>query len=182
MIYSLMIWLCMTGHLAVPLVVRRWLPTAARVRVRAACGFCSGQSGSGAGFLRILRFPLSIIPPISPLSWSRGAGTIGLLVAAVPSGPNWTPHPTIPIKKLINCDRVRTEVNNEETWLRIAVSRWKFEPTTSRVQFLFVNFGPICLTDGFLNSKADSLDEVCGRSFYFVKWTSNPKVLEISSS
>jgi hypothetical protein len=47
----------------------RWLPTAAaRVRVRAACGACGGQSGTGAGFLRVLRFPLPIIPPISPLS------------------------------------------------------------------------------------------------------------------
>jgi hypothetical protein len=49
--------------------VRRWLPTAAAgVRVRAACGVCDGQSGTGAGFLRVLRFPLPIIPPISPLS------------------------------------------------------------------------------------------------------------------
>jgi hypothetical protein len=45
--------------------VRRWLPTAAaRVRVRAACGVCGGQSGTG----EVLRFPLPIIPPISPLS------------------------------------------------------------------------------------------------------------------
>jgi hypothetical protein len=49
--------------------VRRWLPTAAaRVRVRAACGICGGQSDTGAGFLRILGFPLPIIPPISPIS------------------------------------------------------------------------------------------------------------------
>jgi hypothetical protein len=50
--------------------VSRWLPTAAaRVRVRAACGFCGGQSGTGAGFLRVLRFPMPIIiPPISPSS------------------------------------------------------------------------------------------------------------------
>jgi hypothetical protein len=31
-----------------------------------------------------------------------GPGTIGLLVTAVPSGPNWTPRPTIPIQ----CNRV----------------------------------------------------------------------------
>jgi hypothetical protein len=54
---------------AVAQEVRRWLPTAAaRVRVRAGCGVCGGQSGTGAGFLRVFRFPLPIIPPISPLS------------------------------------------------------------------------------------------------------------------
>jgi hypothetical protein len=81
--------------------VSRWIPTAAaRVRVRASCGICGGQSGTGAGFLRVLRFPLPIIiPPISPSSYSPGAGKICLLVAAVPSGPNWTRPPTIPIYK-----------------------------------------------------------------------------------
>jgi hypothetical protein len=35
--------------------VSRWLSTAAaRVRVRAACGVCGGQSGTGAGFLLLL--------------------------------------------------------------------------------------------------------------------------------
>jgi hypothetical protein len=55
---------------AVAQVVSHWLPTAAaRVRVRAACGVCGGQSGPGAGFLRVLRFPLPIIvPSISPSS------------------------------------------------------------------------------------------------------------------
>jgi hypothetical protein len=47
---------------AVAQAVSRWLPTAAaRVRVRAACEVCGGQSGTGAGFLRVLRFPLPII-------------------------------------------------------------------------------------------------------------------------
>jgi ribosomal protein S14 len=60
--------ICVLGH-AVAQVVSRWLPTAAaQVRIRAACGVCGGQSGTGAGFLRVLRFPLSIIPPISPSS------------------------------------------------------------------------------------------------------------------
>jgi hypothetical protein len=54
---------------AVAQAVSRWLPTAAaRVRVRAAYGVCGGQSGNGGGFLRVLRFPLPIIPPISPSS------------------------------------------------------------------------------------------------------------------
>jgi hypothetical protein len=54
---------------AVAQAVRRWLPTAAaRVPVRAACGVCGGQSGTGVGFLRVLRIPLPIIPPIFPSS------------------------------------------------------------------------------------------------------------------
>jgi hypothetical protein len=49
---------------AVAQAVSRWLPTAAAgVRVLAACGVCGGQSGTGAGFLRVLRFPLPMIPP-----------------------------------------------------------------------------------------------------------------------
>jgi hypothetical protein len=51
--------------------VCHWLPTAAaRVRVRVwSSGICGGQNGAGAGFLRVLRFPLPIfIPPIAPQS------------------------------------------------------------------------------------------------------------------
>jgi hypothetical protein len=60
---------CYNGS-AIAQAVNRWLPTAAaRVRVRAACGVCGEQSAIGAGFLRVLRFPLPIIiPPISPSS------------------------------------------------------------------------------------------------------------------
>jgi hypothetical protein len=56
---------------AIAQAVSRWLPTAAaRVRARFwSSGICGGQSGAGAGFLRILRFLLPIfIPPNSPSS------------------------------------------------------------------------------------------------------------------
>jgi hypothetical protein len=75
--------------------VSRRLPTAvAQVRTQVrSCGICGGQSGAGAGFLRVLWFPLPIlIPPTAPLSSIiTGAGTIGQLVADVPSGPSLTP-------------------------------------------------------------------------------------------
>jgi hypothetical protein len=56
---------------AIAQAVSRWLPTAAaRVRSRVwSSGICGGQSGAGAGFLRVLRFPLPVfIPPIAPQS------------------------------------------------------------------------------------------------------------------
>jgi hypothetical protein len=102
-IHSFTTQLTSSNGCAVAQSVSRWLPTAAaRVRDRAACGVCGGQSGIRAGFLRVLRFPLPIIiPPNSPSSYSPGAATVGLLVTAVPSGPNWTPPPPIPIKKKV---------------------------------------------------------------------------------
>jgi hypothetical protein len=81
---------------AIAQAASRWLPTAA-ARVRAlvwSCGICGGQSGAGAGFLRVLRFLLPIfIPPIAPQSPSSIIW--GLYntpeVAAVPSGLSPTP-------------------------------------------------------------------------------------------
>jgi hypothetical protein len=45
---------------AIAQAVSRWLPTAVVRGSRPGrhVGFCGGQSGSGAGFLRVLRFPL----------------------------------------------------------------------------------------------------------------------------
>jgi hypothetical protein len=56
---------------AIAPAVSRWIPTAeARVQTRVwSSGICGGQSGTGAGFLRVLQFPLPIfIPPNSPSS------------------------------------------------------------------------------------------------------------------
>jgi hypothetical protein len=59
-----------TGR-AIAQAVSRWLPTAA-ARVRSwvwSSGICGGQSGAGACFLRVLRFPLPIVTPaIAPQS------------------------------------------------------------------------------------------------------------------
>jgi hypothetical protein len=79
--------------------VSRCLPTAA-VRVRArvwSSGIRGGQRGAGAGFLRVLRFPLPIfIPPNSPSSQSPGE-----VVADVPSGLNTDPPPSPPTMRII---------------------------------------------------------------------------------
>jgi hypothetical protein len=77
-----------------------------------------GQSGAGAGFLRVLRFPLPIfIPPIAPQSPSSVIW--GLYnrpeVAAVPSGPS--PTPLIIIKKIISATcSMRKAEGNKPLW------------------------------------------------------------------
>jgi hypothetical protein len=54
-----------SGGRTIAQVVSRWLPTAAaRVRSQVrSCGIHGGQGGTGAGFLRVLRFPLTILIP-----------------------------------------------------------------------------------------------------------------------
>jgi hypothetical protein len=75
--------------------VSRWLPTAAaRVpsQIR-SCGICGGQSGTGAGSLLVLRFPLPIlIPPTASHSSSTIWGWYNRpTVADVSSGLSLTP-------------------------------------------------------------------------------------------
>jgi hypothetical protein len=71
------------------------LPTEAawvQAQVR-SCGICGRQSGARTGFLPVLRFPLLIlIPPTAPHSSS---GTIGKLVADVPTGLSLTPFGSV---------------------------------------------------------------------------------------
>jgi hypothetical protein len=99
--------------------VSRWLPTtAAEVYVRAVCGVCGGQSGS--------RFsPSTSASLVSHHSTNFSIiiitrGTTGLLVAAVRSGPNWTPPPTMPIKKV------------ERMWNELIIPYFKANPSISR--------------------------------------------------
>jgi hypothetical protein len=54
-------------------------------------GIFDGEGGTGVDFHRVLRFPLSIlISPTAPHSSSE-AGTVGQIVADVPSGLSLTP-------------------------------------------------------------------------------------------
>jgi hypothetical protein len=65
--------LLMGSGCAVAQIVSSRLPTAAsRVQARvSSCGICGGQSGTWAGFLRVLRSPLPIrISPTAPQSSS----------------------------------------------------------------------------------------------------------------
>jgi hypothetical protein len=59
---------CLLNGRGIAQAVSRRLPTAetlVRSQVR-SCGICGGQSGTGAGFLQVFRFPLPIlIPPIA---------------------------------------------------------------------------------------------------------------------
>jgi hypothetical protein len=89
-------WLTFYRCRAIPQAVIRWLPTAepwVRARV-CSCGIFGGQSGAGAGFLRVLRIPLPIlIPPIAAQSpsiiiWGWYNRPV---MAAVPSALSLTP-------------------------------------------------------------------------------------------
>jgi hypothetical protein len=87
---------------AIAQAVNQRLPTAVALvwaQIR-SCGICGGQSSTGAGFLSVLRFPLSIvIPPTAQHSSSSGAAKVGQLVADIPSGVSLTPPPQTKTKK-----------------------------------------------------------------------------------
>jgi hypothetical protein len=85
------------GRAKTQAVSRRLTTAAPRVRAQVrSCGIYGGQSDTWAGFLRVIRLPLTIlIPPIasqSPSPIIRGWGNRPV-VAAVPSGLSLTPPP-----------------------------------------------------------------------------------------
>jgi hypothetical protein len=86
---------------AIAQAVSRWLPTAAaRFQSRVwSRGICGGQSGAGAGFLRVLRFPLPFIQPkFSILTITRGRyNRPRLKWPTCPVDRVWTPSPTMQI-------------------------------------------------------------------------------------
>jgi hypothetical protein len=60
-----------------------------------SCGICGAQSGTGAGFLRVLRLPCQFsFHQLPHTHLSFGTGTIGQLVPDVPSGLSLTPPQT----------------------------------------------------------------------------------------
>jgi hypothetical protein len=82
------------GRAIAQAVSRRHPTAAARVRAHVrSCGIC-GQCGTGAGFLRVLRFPLPIlIPPTAPHSSSIVRGWYNRSVSG--RRTKWTQsHPT----------------------------------------------------------------------------------------
>jgi hypothetical protein len=66
------------GRATAQAVSRQFPTAAARVRAQVrSCGVCGGQSVTGAGFLRLFRFPLQIlIPPTAPQSSSSSSSII----------------------------------------------------------------------------------------------------------
>jgi hypothetical protein len=86
----------LVNGLDIALAISRRFPRAvARVRSQVrSCRICGGQSDTGISFRRVFRFPLPIlIPRNAPYSFIMGAGTIGQLVANLPSGLSLTlPH------------------------------------------------------------------------------------------
>jgi hypothetical protein len=80
---------------AVAQAVSRWLPTAAaRVRVRAACGVCGGQSGTETGFPP----STSVSPASHSTNFSIIINTRGCHNRPISGrSAEWTPHLTIPI-------------------------------------------------------------------------------------
>jgi hypothetical protein len=82
---------------AIAQAVSRWLTHRAGPRFKygsSHVGICGGQSGAGAGFLRVLRFPLPIfIPSISPQSPSP-------IICGWYNSPVVDAVPKIPLHKL----------------------------------------------------------------------------------
>jgi hypothetical protein len=101
------------GRALAQTVSHRFPTATSRVRAQVSlCGIYGGQSGTGAGFLLVLRFLLPIlIPPTAPhSSLSSGAGTIGQLVAEH-QAESVSPHAEKLKEKLLLAIRERMQEN-----------------------------------------------------------------------
>jgi hypothetical protein len=113
--FSLLLLKHMNGRAIAQANSRRLPNAAARVQARVrCCGICGGQSGTEAGFLRVLWLPLQIfIPPIAPQSpssiiWGCYNRPV---VAAVPSGLSLTPL------RIIKNNKIKKHMNKTFTSL-----------------------------------------------------------------
>jgi hypothetical protein len=98
------------------------------VQVR-SCGTYCGQSGTGAGFLRVLRFSLPILIQLTaPHHLSSGAGTIGQVVADVPSRLSLTPPQETKKKLHLTFHFNVNDDGCDRTWdiLNIKLARYPF--------------------------------------------------------
>jgi hypothetical protein len=96
----------LAGFVLVVQAVSRRFPTgAARVRAQVmSCGICGGQSGTGAGIIRVLLFPLPIlIPPTTPLSSSVIRGGYNRPVSGRRTKWTWSHLTPRNKKKKITC-------------------------------------------------------------------------------
>jgi hypothetical protein len=126
---------------AIAEAVSRWLPTAAaRVQSQVwSSGICDGQSGAGAGFLRVLRFPLPIfIPPIAPQSTSSiiWGWYYRPVVAAVPCRLSLTPLRIIKKKYQLPADSSQGHTANYQ---RIFRTRLQYRLYTEMRYSLWAN-------------------------------------------
>jgi hypothetical protein len=113
------------GRVIAQAVSRRLPIAAARVRAQVrSCGICGGQSGTGAGFLPVLRISLPILIPPTASHPSSGDGTIVQLVADVPSGLSLTAPQKSNCKRMLRYNLKRHLVDHKKSGSEQFYSIW----------------------------------------------------------